>query len=99
VTLGGTPHSTQTLKNLAVVDGKLFVGMDSAVRVYALDGTDLALTSTTSASQQDVEAIGSTYVYHINTQNLVGARTATFDVVGDPSGSIGSVQTTYYRVD
>ena len=99
VTLGGTPHSTQTLKNLAIVYGRLFVGMDSAVRVYALDGTDLVLTTTTSSSQQDVEAIGSTYVYHIATQNSVAAKTASFDVVGVPSGGIGATQTTYYRVN
>jgi len=99
ITLGGTPHSTQTLKNLAVVYGRLFVGMDEKVRVYALDGTDLVLTTTTSNSQQDVEAIGSTYVYHITTQNSVAAKTATFDVVGVPSGGIGETSTTYYRVN
>ena len=103
ITLAGNPHSTQTLKNATIAVGKFFVGMDSIVRIYDLDGTDRSLSVSTSGGQGSAETIGDYYQFYQNSSNssvpsASGQRTATFDIVGVPSGSIGTTYTSYTRV-
>ena len=98
VTLSDTPHTSSTLVSLAVdATNNVFLVTDTSnCHMYALDGTTKS-ASTSSGGWQDAD-VHNGHVVGMGTNSHTITKIPTVDVVGDPSGSLGSVTTTYYRV-
>jgi len=97
VTLSDTPHTSSTLVSLAVdsTNSVFYVTDDTNCSLYALDGT--AKVASVSAGWEDSE-VHNGHLVGMQTSSTTQTKIATVDVVGNPSGSLGSVSTTYYRV-
>jgi hypothetical protein len=97
VTLSDNPHSSQTLRSLAIdlTKGVYWVQQTSNTYLYALDGT--AKNAFVGLGQGDMEVHDAhAVVMGANTGTIT--KTATVDVVGNPAGGLGTTSTTYYRV-
>jgi hypothetical protein len=97
VTLSDTPHTSSTLVSLAVdsTNNVFLVTDTSNCSMYALDGT--AKGASVSAGWEDSE-VHNGHLVGMQTNSSTTTKIPTPDVVGNPSGSLGSVSTTYYRV-
>jgi hypothetical protein len=97
VTLSDTPHTSSTLVSLAVdsTNSVFYVTDDTNCSLYALDGT--AKVASVSAGWEDSE-VHNGHLVGMQTSSTTQTKIPTVDVVGNPSGSLGAVSTTYYRV-
>ena len=97
VTLSDTPHTSSTLVSLAVdsTNSVFYVTDDTNCSLYALDGT--AKVASVTAGWEDSE-VHNGHLVGMQTTSSTTTKIATVDVVGNPSGSLGAVSTTYYRV-
>ncbi len=97
VTLSDTPHTSSTLVSLAVdsTNNVFLVTDTSNCHMYALDGT--VKGASVSAGWEDSE-VHNGHLVGMQTNSTTQTKIPTPDVVGNPSGSLGSVSTTYYRV-
>jgi hypothetical protein len=97
VTLSDTLHSTETLRSLAVDLSKsvFWVQGTSNTYLYALDGTSKSAFA--SIGNGDME-VHDSHAVCLGSNSGTVTKTATVDVVGNPSGTVGSTSTNYYRV-
>ena len=97
VPLSDTLHSTETLRSLAVDLSKsvFWVQGTSNTYLYALDGTSKSAFA--SIGNGDME-VHDSHAVCLGSNSGTVTKTATVDVVGNPSGTVGSTSTNYYRV-
>jgi len=97
VTLSDTPHTSSTLESIAIDSTKnvFFVTHGTTCALYALDGT--AKLSSTSVDWKDTD-VHDGHIVGLRAGGSSLSKTATVDVVGNPTGSITSPTTNYYRV-
>ena len=97
VTLSDTPHSSATLVSLAVdLANSVFYVTDSTnCSLYGLDGTAKVASVTTGWEDSEVH---NGHLVGMRNDTLTTTKVPTVDVVGNPTGSLGAVSTTYYRV-
>lgn len=97
VTLSDTPHTSSTLESIAIDSTKnvFFVTHGTTCALYALDGT--AKLSSVTVDWKDTD-VHDGHIVGLRTYGSSLSKTATVDVVGNPTGSITSPTTNYYRV-
>lgn len=97
VTLSDTLHSTETLRSLAVdiSKGVFWVQGTSNTYLYALNGTPK--NAFASIGNGDMQ-VHDSHVVCLGSNSGTITKIATVDVVGNPSGGVGTTSTTYYRV-
>jgi len=97
VTLSDTLHSTQTLRSLAVdiSKGVFWVQGTSNSYLYALNGTPKNAFANIGNGDMQVH---DSHAVCLGSNSGTITKIATVDVVGNPSGGVGTTSTTYYRV-